>query len=634
MIDIEFSTSTTRSAKHFRKIRLALFCIFAFVFTATLAFLSTSSQPKSDAASTSGFKAGNIISDAVMSDYNSMTVAEIQAFLKSKNSCNQSAAPTAVGAIRYEDVNVTKNGITYNRRYYFNTSNGIAGGYYHVKDGHFVCLADETINGKSAAYHIWDVAQTYKINPKVLIVLLEKEQGLITDKWPYEVQYRAATGYGCPDTAACDTKYYGLESQLANAAYLFRTVLNGGWTNYPLGKNYIQYHQNKSCGGSIVNIENLATSALYRYTPYQPNAASLAAGYGTTSDGCGAYGNRNFYLYYTDWFGSTQTVSGRTVSIRTSSDSNTVVPKSALNVDGGIYTISSVTNNKFVIDVSGASMNEGGNIQLWQNNNTIAQKFLIRSAGNGYYYIENLKSSKMLAVNYNNNIIQATYSSDKHNGYLWSISGSKDAATFTSVATGLVLDVFDNKMASGTNIHGWTANNTSAQKFKLNQIAKASAIDTDQDKDKKPDLFTITSKVTNDGKRVVDIANADKTNGTNVWLWTANNTSAQNFKLDSLGNGFYRIIASTGTAADGTPMVLDVYDASSEQGTNVHIWKWNGTIAQQWLLLQNNDGTYSFISRCNGMALDVYNRSATKGTNIQIWQFNNTPAQKFNLVTN
>ncbi|MBQ3320879.1 S-layer homology domain-containing protein, partial [Candidatus Saccharibacteria bacterium] len=65
---------------------------------------------------------------------------------------------------------------------------------------------------------------------------------------------------------------------------------------------YIQYNPDSSCGGSTVYIENLATSSLYRYTPYQPNASSLAAGYGT-GNSCSAYGNRNFYLYFNDWFG-------------------------------------------------------------------------------------------------------------------------------------------------------------------------------------------------------------------------------------------------------------------------------------------------------------------------------------------
>ena len=50
-------------------------------------------------------------------------------------------------------------------------------------------------------------------------------------------------------------------------------------------------------------IQNQATAGLYNYTPYQPNAAALAAGYG--GDACSAYGNRNFWNDFTDWFGPT-----------------------------------------------------------------------------------------------------------------------------------------------------------------------------------------------------------------------------------------------------------------------------------------------------------------------------------------
>src|SRR5690606_8182666 len=55
---------------------------------------------------------------------------------------------------------------------------------------------------------------------------------------------------------------------------------------------------------------------LYNYTPYQPNAAALSAGWGTAP--CGAYGNRNFYLYFTGWFGSTRNPSYYATAIRQS----------------------------------------------------------------------------------------------------------------------------------------------------------------------------------------------------------------------------------------------------------------------------------------------------------------------------
>ena len=260
--------------------------IGVFVMMFLFAFLAQKYNKSDDvdAASLAGFDPGYIISDYQMSNYNSMSEADIQRFLTSKNPCSNT------------DYNYYRN-LSSNSKY-----------KWHWKDGHFVCLSEERFgdgetigSGETAARIIWKAAQDYKINPQVLIVLLQKETGLITDPIPNNGDYRKATGYGCPDTAPCSSEYYGFKNQVRKAASMFRTVLNGGWTNYPLGNNYIQYNPNASCGGSVVNIRSLATSALYRYTPYQPNAGALAAGYGTAY--CGAYGNRNFYLYFEDWFG-------------------------------------------------------------------------------------------------------------------------------------------------------------------------------------------------------------------------------------------------------------------------------------------------------------------------------------------
>ncbi len=55
--------------------------------------------------------------------------------------------------------------------------------------------------GLSAAQIIWNTSQQYNINPQAFIVLLQKEQALVTDDWPYFTQYSHATGANCPDTA-------------------------------------------------------------------------------------------------------------------------------------------------------------------------------------------------------------------------------------------------------------------------------------------------------------------------------------------------------------------------------------------------------------------------------------------------
>ncbi|MBR3322063.1 hypothetical protein IKG05_00240 [Candidatus Saccharibacteria bacterium] len=256
--------------------------VFMMVFAFTFLVQRFNSSNEVDAANMGAFDPGYIISDYQMGNYGSMNEGQIQAFLKSKVNCNDTATWQTGNNVGYLSESTPYS--------------------WHVAGGHYVCMADENFNGESAAHIIWQAAQDYRINPQVLIVLLQKEQGLVTDSFPNSVQYRSAMGYGCPDTAACSSKYYGFRNQVRNAAALFREVLDGGWTNYPLGNNYVRYNPNAACGGSTVNIRSLATSALYRYTPYQPNGAALSSSYGG-GDGCSAYGNRNFYSYFEDWFG-------------------------------------------------------------------------------------------------------------------------------------------------------------------------------------------------------------------------------------------------------------------------------------------------------------------------------------------
>lgn len=208
------------------------------------------------------FDPGNIISDSIFTNSTSMSASSIQNFINTKGaSCIDGEAP---------------------------------------------CLKNFTENGKSAGTIIAEAAQTYSINPQVLLVTLQKETGLLTISSPGAWRYRTAMGYGCPDTAACNTAYYGFTNQVTRAASMFHRIMiyDPTWYSpYQVGQNFVYYNPISSCGGTTINIANRATAALYDYTPYQPNTAALAAGYGV-GDGCSAHGNRNFWLYFNDWFGS------------------------------------------------------------------------------------------------------------------------------------------------------------------------------------------------------------------------------------------------------------------------------------------------------------------------------------------
>ncbi|MEV8273875.1 SH3 domain-containing protein [Microbacterium sp. NPDC077184] len=229
------------------------------------------------------FQPGNIISDAAFFNSSTMTEGQIQAFLEAR-------------------VPNCQSGYTCLKDWYDTSRTTTADA---------MCGAYSGGVRERASRIIYKVAQACGINPQVILATLEKEQGLVRHTWPSEWRYTIAMGQGCPDTAACDTRYYGFFNQVYGAAWQFKRYANPAGTSqyftwYAPGKTWnVLYNPNHSCGSSPVYIQNQATANLYYYTPYQPNVAALRAGYGT-GDGCSAYGNRNFYNFFTDWFGSAQ----------------------------------------------------------------------------------------------------------------------------------------------------------------------------------------------------------------------------------------------------------------------------------------------------------------------------------------
>jgi hypothetical protein len=230
------------------------------------------------AADLSAFDPGLIITDDLFFDGDAMTTDSVQSFLKSK-------APTCISGGGYTCIADYK--ASTNKR-----------------DSNANCSAVAAKTGQTAASIITLVARACNISPKVIVVTLQKEQGLITAGPKSSSAYRIAMGYGCPDTAACDKKYYGFFNQVYSAAWQFQQYAHSSSFNFEPGRvNTIRYHPNASCGSVSVYIRNQATAGLYNYTPYVPNSAALAAGYGM-GNSCSTYGNRNFFNYYSDWFGN------------------------------------------------------------------------------------------------------------------------------------------------------------------------------------------------------------------------------------------------------------------------------------------------------------------------------------------
>lgn len=260
-----------------------LAAVTALIFTVSLLVplqLATNTD-EAQAITGADFDPGYIISDALFYTRDAMSQDQIQAFLDAQiGTCNNSLC---LNVLKVDTPTTT-----------------LAFG---------TCATYVGEAGESAARIIYKVQQACVISAKVILATLQKEQGLVTSKAPTSGILRKAMGQGCPDTAQCDSAFYGFFIQVLSGARQLAWYGNpqGSHTSIKVGQqNAVRFHPSASCGSSNVLIQNRATAALYYYTPYQPNAAALANLSGS-GDGCSSYGNRNFWVYYTNWFGSPTT---------------------------------------------------------------------------------------------------------------------------------------------------------------------------------------------------------------------------------------------------------------------------------------------------------------------------------------
>ena len=83
-----------------------------------------------------------------------------------------------------------------------------------------------------------------------------------------------------------------------------------------------------------------------------------------------------------------------------------------------------------------------------------------------------------------------------------------------------------------------------------------------------------------------------------------------------------------------TNKYVDVENASTIPGANVHTWDFNNLDAQRWLFQDAGNGYYYFISKCNSLYMDVKDALTADFTNIQVNRFTNSRAETFKLNEN
>ncbi|MDY5576489.1 MAG: RICIN domain-containing protein [Lachnospiraceae bacterium] len=284
-------------------------------------------------------------------------------------------------------------------------------------------------------------------------------------------------------------------------------------------------------------------------------------------------------------------------------------------VSDGTYYIRNVNSGKY-LDVANGSAENGANVQQWSYNGCDAQKFQIKSDGNGYYYILTGASRYTKCVDIDSgasangtNVLQWEYWGGDMQKY--KIAKNSDGSiSFMTKASGCksALDIYNMSSDDGANANQWEYWGGSGQSWVLESALESANIT--------EGAYYI--KNVNSGL-YLDVANASSDNGANIQQWEFNGCSAQIFKIKSVGDGYYALLTGT---SDYTKCV-EVLNGSTENGANIDQWEYWGGNMQLFKIVENSDGSYSFLSKVsNGLqALEVYAFGTANGVNADQWEY-------------
>lgn len=143
---------------------------------------------------------------------------------------------------------------------------GTLASYQTVSEGKDENGNDITNRTLTAAEAFYEISQRWGVSPKVLLVLVQKEQSLVEDSTPSQKQYDWATGYAVCDSCSLSDpaiqRWKGFYKQVNSAAAQFEYYLSHpGEFRYQQGTTY-------TIDDASVTPMTTATAALYNYTPH------------------------------------------------------------------------------------------------------------------------------------------------------------------------------------------------------------------------------------------------------------------------------------------------------------------------------------------------------------------------------
>lgn len=287
----------------------------------------------------------------------------------------------------------------------------------------------------------------------------------------------------------------------------------------------------------------------------------------------------------------------------------------AVTIPNGNYYINVRSKVASSVDIPSGSASDSTAIQLYSGNGSKAQQFTFTRQSDGSYEIVNVNSGKALDVRNGvaeNNAIVQQYSRNNSQAQRWFIRDSGAGYYLQSALGNWVLDLSSGNTANGAAIRLYAPNGTASQLFVVSS----------SDVSITTGVSMIITSVTNK-KLVTDVTSASTANGARVQLYSSNNTNAQKYRFESIGNGTYKIVNIN------SGKVLDVSGGSTANGAALQQYTSNNTVAQQWTVRNYGSGKIALVSVNANKAVDIPGGNAVQQAQLQLYSPNGTVAQQW-----
>jgi len=304
-----------------------------------------------------------------------------------------------------------------------------------------------------------------------------------------------------------------------------------------------------------------------------------------------------------------------------SANSKVASVSTASDLNGKLVTISLFSKPKLLVDIPGQSKSTGVQAALWSPTGGPNQRYVLSRDASGLYRLKDVNSGLYLTVKGGKAvsgaaIVQAASSTSKAQRFKFAYTAGIGYTLVSALNTDYAIGVNATTAKAGSTLTLQPLKATQAnQHFNFTVLKPIIASGT---------VVTIKNSATG---RYIDITGASLANNAKAVTWTATGGNNQKYRLAyNTATGYYTL-----TALHSGKALSVGATKTYTGGTQLYQFANKKALSQQWDIVKNANGTYTFYQPNSRFALSAMGGSKIPGTPVIIWPANGASDQAWVL---